>query len=370
MTLGLTLVLEALRGRELSSTGTIPAATSAQEVHAAVEVATRNKVLLAVLGPMLPALSPSDLEFSHNYRLRTLANNAALLREIVRVNRHLSDNKIDHIFIKGPIQSGVIYGDFLYRPASDIDVLVAARDYSHCVAVLAEIDFRPASTSIWWRAFLGEQHLVKKGDRPVTVDLHYRLQQPGSPPPKDMGRYLANPGYSTVLDVQVPRFADKDIPILSAISIVKALFNRETCGAHVCDLFALVKADTPEASSNFLVNADEQNLRGTALLALRIVSATFNVRYPMAEEIAAILPELADERLVRMAFTPLDPDLVWPRRRDVLWALCLQNRRAYAREILRSLASETALRLFERRPSPTAVAGPDQRRAGRSAPPS
>ena len=357
MTLGLTLVLQALRGRELSSTGTIPAATSRQEVQAALEVATRNKVLLAVLDPMLAALSPSDLEFLNNYRFHTLANNAALLREIVHVHRHLSDNKIEHIFIKGPIQSGVIYGDFLNRPASDIDILVSPRDYSRCVAALAEIDFTPASTSIWWRAFLGEQHLVKKGPRPVTVDLHYRLQQPGSPPPKDIGRYLANPGHSTVLDVQVPRLADKDIPILSAISIVKALFNRENCGAHVCDLFALFKADAPEAISNFLTNADEQNLRGTALLALRIVSATFDVRYPMAREIAAVLPELADEQLVRMAFTPLDPDLVWPRRRDVLWALCLQNRSAYAREILRSLASETALRLFERRPTPTPVAG-------------
>lgn len=321
-----------------------------QDVQTALRIGVRNKTLLAMMPMLRPLLSPADLALSENYRLLTFSKNAALLREIVQVCRCLSASRIVHIVIKGPIQSAAIHGDFMLRPASDIDILVAADDYSSGMTALAGLGYAPMSTSIWWRAFLGEQHLQKPGEQPITVDLHYRLQQPGSPPPRDVSAYLSKPGYSKVLDVDIPRLADADIPILSAISIVKALFNREHCGAHVYDLFAQVRPDVPQTLNTFLANADRQGLLGTSLLSLRIVEAAFGVKYSRDGEMAEILPQLSDDELVAMAFTPDDPELVWPRRRDVLWALCLRRPGQYAKEILRSIASETTLRLFERRP--------------------
>ncbi|MDB5621964.1 MAG: hypothetical protein JWR39_527, partial [Devosia sp.] len=53
----------------------------------------------------------------------------------------------------------------------------------------------------------------------------------------------------------------------------------------------------------------------------------------------------------RMLLTPDDPELVWPRRREVLWELCLRRPGQYTKEVARALASEAALRIFEPRSS-------------------
>ena len=84
------------------------------------------------------------------------------------------------------------------------------------------------------------------------------------------------------------------------------------------------------------------------LLALRTVCAVFGVELPSAHGAPTVLPGISPKTLIRMILTPEDPQLAWPMRRKVLWELCSRQPGQYAKEAARAIASETALRLFER----------------------
>lgn len=349
----LNLVVAAMRTRFNAGTGHLPAAPSAATVTAAMHIAVRNKLLLLLREPLRPAMTDEQSSHVDAYKFQTIQINATIMRESVALSEALSQQNVNFIFIKGPIQQKHVYGDFFSRPCSDIDILASPSDYSKIYDVISSIGYHTTSSSLWWRVFLGEQHLTKAGPPPVTVDLHYRIQQPGSPPPKSTQSYLARPDQTSVLGIPLQHLAAEDIPVLSAISIVKGLFNRESVGAHVADLYACIRPDVPQQLNTFLTIAAAQNLRGTAMLGLRIVSEVFGVKYHLAEEIDAMLPAVSGPDLVRMALTPTDPELVWPKRRDVLWHLCLKRPVRYAWEVARAMASEVALRLFERPETPT-----------------
>lgn len=349
----LDLVLAALRGRFVSGAMSSPTRSDPAIVTAAMQIAVRNKLLLSLEAPLAAVMDQTQIGYVSEYKLRTVQMNSALMRESAALSEAISKHDIEFIFIKGPIQQKSIYDDFFSRPCSDIDILASGENYQKIYAILSSLGYNTTSSSLWWRMFLGEQHLSKAGPPAVTVDLHYRIQQPGSPAPRSTKSYLANPDHTSVLGRQLPHLAREDVPVLSAISIVKGLFNRESVGAHVCDLYACVKADAPQQLNTFLTLATRQNLRGTALFALRIVSATFGAKYDVADEVEAMLPDVSGPDLVRMALTPDDPALVWPKRREVLWHLCQRRPLNYAGEAARALASEAALRLFER-PGPAA----------------
>ncbi|UJW87449.1 nucleotidyltransferase family protein [Devosia sp. SL43] len=348
----LDLVVAAMRARFNPGADRTPAAPSSETVTAAMHIAVRNKLLLLLREPLQPMLTDEQSSYIDVYRFQTMQMNSTIMRESAALSKALLEHNVGFIFIKGPIQQKYIYDDFFSRPCSDIDILAKSSDYSKIYDVISSIGYQTTSSSLWWRVFLGEQHLTKSGPPPVTVDLHYRIQQPGSPAPRSTQSYLARPDRTSVLGMPLEHLAAEDIPVLSAISIVKGLFNRESVGAHVADLYACVTPDVPQQLNTFLTIAAAQNLRGTALLALRIVSEVFGVKYHLAEEIGAMLPAVSGPDLVRMALTPTDPNLVWPKRREVLWHLCLKRPGRYAREIARAMASEAALRLFERPETP------------------
>lgn len=344
----LDLVVAAMRARFVPGAVLPPTRPCSSTITAAMEIAVRNKLLLLLREPWHTMLSKTDLAYIDHYKIRTIQLNSAIMRESVKLSENIRSNNIEFIFIKGPIQQSHIYDDFFSRPCSDIDILSNRSDYPKIYEILSSAGYSTTSSSLWWRVFLGEQHLTKIGPPPVTVDLHYRIQQPGSPAPRSTQSYLAKPDRTSVLGTPLPHLANEDVPVLSAVSIVKGLFNRESVGAHVADLYACVRADAPQQLNTFLTLATAQNLRGTAMLALRIVSETFGVKYQAYPEIETMLPGVSGSDLVRMALTPADPDLVWPKRREVLWQLCLKRPLRYAKEAARAMASEAALRLFER----------------------
>jgi hypothetical protein len=348
----LDLVVAAMRARFDPGATLPPAMPSPATVTAAMHIAVRNKLLLLLQGPLRPVLSVEQIGHIDAYRFQTMQMNSAIMRESVVLSEAISKSNVEFIFIKGPIQQKHIYDDFFSRPCSDIDILAHPSEYGKIYDTLSSIGYQTTSSSLWWRVFLGEQHLTKSGPPPVTVDLHYRIQQPGSPAPRSTQSYLAKPERTTVLGTPLVHLAAEDIPVLSAISIVKGLFNRESVGAHVADLYACITADVPQQLNTFLTLATAQNLRGTALLALRIVSEVFGVKYPLSGEVDAMLPGVSGPDLVRMALTPTDPELIWPKRREVLWHLCLKRPGRYALEAMRAMASEAALRLFERPETP------------------
>jgi len=345
-------VVAAMRARfdpDIPSSAKAPSALAGDGV---MHIAVRNKLVLLLGDQLQPALSDAHLRYTDYYRHQTMQMNSAILRESVSLFQLLKDNNEECIFIKGPIQQKIIYGDFFSRPTSDIDILVDPSSYRRVSNILSQQGYNSHSSSLWWRLFLGEQHLTKVGPPPLIVDLHYRMQQPGSPAPRSTRDYLSKPDWTSVMGVELPHLANHNVPVMSAISIVKGLFNRDSVGAHVADLYACIRADVPHQLNNFLTVASQQHLLGTAMLALRIISETFGVRLQPAAAIQAMLPGVSGTDLVRMALTPDDPTLLWPKRREVLWHLCLKHPGRYAKEATRALASETALRLFERPAEP------------------
>ncbi len=89
------------------------------------------------------------------------------------------------------------------------------------------------------------------GPKSSTVDLHYRLQQPGSPSPRDADGFLRRKRLVEITGTEVPFTSVADTLMLSCISVAKAMFNREPCAGYVCDI---------RASANRLDEADQQRV--------------------------------------------------------------------------------------------------------------
>ncbi len=328
-----------------------PAPGYAGDCSGVLRIAIANKILLYISEPLRHRLSPSERAAVAAYKFRTFQINSTLLRESLAVFATLEAVQTPFIYMKGPLQQRLVHGDFFTRPVADIDVLLPRRHHRAAAKSLEALNYRSASTSLWWRLFLGEEHLVKTGAFPTTIDLHYRLQQPGSPAPRRASQYLEMIDEIEFSGTQLPCLSRHNIPLISAISIAKGLYNREATAAHVCDLFVLLQGDLA-APARFLATAADQGLGGTALLALRAVTALFAKDNQPLDRGPPVLANISDETLTRMILTPDDPELVWPMRRDVLWELCLGQRTQYAKEVARALASEAALRLFEGRRLP------------------
>jgi hypothetical protein len=345
---GLDLLLERLRsalGKSL-----VPAASrpTSDAVESALALAADNKLLLLVASALDPDLSPAQQEHISRYKLLTMSRNTGILHELIHIRSALSVNHIKFIAMKGPLQQLQLHGNYFLRPSSDIDLLVADRDQLKSIKALSALEYEVKTTSVWWRTFLGEQHLVKRGPPAPSIDLHYRLQQPGSPAPRSTAPYLAKPAISTFLDVELPTLPADAVPLLCAMSIVKALYNRESAGAHVADLYVSLKAGAPQAINSFLTNARAQHIEGTALAALRILAEIFGGNFAAYSSPQPMLSLVTGRELVRLIFCPADSDLVWPKRRAVLWELCQRRPIDFIVEAARASSSELALRLFER----------------------
>lgn len=298
------------------------------------------------------------LQAADAYSRTVVGRNLVLLSEVAAVMRHFTARDILATVMKGPLQQKILYGDFFIRPAADIDILVAHRHFRKATDALLELQFEQLaeSRSIWWRWFLGEQHLVRQGDRPVSVDLHHRVQQPGSPAPADTRAFLSRSEPIAYRSEQLPALSREDVPLLSAISIVKALYNREAVGSHICDLYRAVGFDTA-ALVRFLAGAEQQEISGTAFAALRIVSIAFDHDFgDLQPKVAGALKGISDEDLLLMTFVPGATTLVWPKRRQILWALCAGDVRRYLREASWVVTSEACRRLVE--PAPPSDSNP------------
>ena len=185
----------------------------------------------------------------------------------------LRARQIDFVFLKGPFQQQLLYDDHFMKPSGDVDVLVSPAGFFPARDALRSIGYEVAgkSRSVWWVRFLGEQHMTRgDGPRPSTVDLHYRLQQPGSPSPRDADGFLRRKRQLEIAGATVPFTSAADTLLLSCISVAKALFNREPCAGYVCDVRASASR-LDEADQQLVLDAAvKQGLDDTLLLGLRV----------------------------------------------------------------------------------------------------
>jgi len=188
-----------------------------------------------------------------------------------------------------------------------------------------------------------------QGPKLSTVDLHYRLQQPGSPSPRDTDGFLRRKRALAIAGSSVPFISASDTLLLSCISVAKALFNREPCAGYVCDIRAAASRLSEAEQQNVLDYAAEQGLADTLLLGLRAADVLLGGAGTLLSDRAArILSRIGNEDLFHMVIAPWLSSLRWPQRRTVLWELCGREPVRYLTEAGWAASADLSRRIFER----------------------
>jgi hypothetical protein len=294
------------------------------------EVSWADAIRIAKKNKLLPALARSDSarsapgEAAAVLRKATMdvaAANSSVLVMVRTVCDALAKADFPFVIFKGPVQQRALHGDFFIKSAFDVDVLVANRDFDQARALLGSAGFAlpPDCAGRWWRLFLGEQHLVRADASRLTVDLHHRVQQPGCPPPRATERFLASPLLLQVGNTTVPTLQLPEIALLSAMSIVKAIYNRQPTGSHAMDLSAAFGRMTEPQAADTVEEARRQGLLRTLAFACRAADVTFGAATPAFAEVP--LADIDPRTLSRMVLSPDDPSIKWRKRRHFFRAL-------------------------------------------------
>jgi hypothetical protein len=314
-------------------------------LKAAIELARKGNVLQLVSGwfaaeapqeksGVVHALAESQKRESIEATSRAFAHTAVVTKEL-----HRQGTKF--VLIKGPHQQKILYGDYFIRRSNDVDILVSKRDFQRTIGDLRKIGLFKVNRSpfLWWDVFVGERHLAGGSEFQWSVDLHHRLQAPGSQQPKLTSAFLDSAIVMNTGPWQVPTLAPSFVPVLSSMSLVKALARRESSIKHVCDIFAAVGQSKVSSPSDLSRLAELQGLQGTVALALRAVDAVLGVGVSPSRTV--ILPEVSDSELARMV---TDPETVrsWPSRLELLRAACGGISANYLRELTWFTAAEIA----------------------------
>lgn len=336
-----------------ASAGETPMSTVS--VANVADIARLNKVATFVLKALSrsPGERPPDLfQWLDTYRRRTMAMNSSCIMDSMAIHTALDDRNIDFVFLKGPFQQQLLYGDHFMKPSGDVDILVSSSGFFKARDALRAIGYEVAgkSRSVWWVRFLGEQHMIRTaGLTSSTVDLHYRLQQPGSPSPRDTDGFLRRKRPIEIAGATMPFISASDTLLLSSISVAKALFNREPCAGYVCDVRASASRLSTTEQQNLLDYATEQGLVDTLLLGLRAADVLLGGAGTLLSERATrILSRIGNEDLLNMVIAPWLSSLRWPQRRTVLWELCGRAPVRYMAEAGWAASADLSRRIFER----------------------
>jgi hypothetical protein len=332
--------------------------------HLLTEIARLHKLTLFL--PRTPAYLPAGCErvpgIVDQIRLRTLQMNHQSLTAASEVADVLTRAGIAHMHFKGPLQQVALYGNLLRKPVGDADVLVAKADHLQACKLLEAAGYvsTDQGKQKWWTVFLGEVHLRKHGTGPM-VDLHQSLQQSGLPSPyrpELFTRRAVDMDYSG-RTYHVASSADRCL--IAAISVTKALYSQEPCGASATDLWAAWRSLSLTEREKTVNLAQLHGLQTTLALAVRTACAMYGppaladftaptVPAPLRQMIGpqGIVRTLGDADLARLGWQPWRNDGPRLRRRTILTSLCAGEPLRLARESLQLAASELYRRGLER----------------------
>ncbi len=285
-----------------------------------------------------------------SYQLRTKFLNAKGLWQIEKVVKTLTENEIDFVIFKGVLAQGIRYQNYFLRPAGDIDILVQRSSFTKAKHALKSLDYfvQPAHETRWWTEYMGEQHLVSKTPDNPKIDLHYRIQKPGLPQPRFIEDFIKRKQFYKLGDLDVPVLAEIDAFLVSAASIVKAIFNREACLDHVTDAFVFLQNLRLEDLNSLERHAEKHDYKQVVQFTIRIVDIIFDdLRISNMAQKITILNSIDDETLKCIIFRPQREASYWPRRRSLLWELSGRSLTKFSYESCRALLAEIARRIHQ-----------------------
>lgn len=254
------------------------------------------------------------------------------------------------VAFKGPYQHRQLHGDPFFCRSGDLDLLVAREDFDAALSAFEDEGFvRRIGTSAWWTSALGEVHLEHPGGG--VIDLHHRLQQPGCPPPQDVGAFLRDAQRQHIGGTEIMLPTRAQAVLICALNFIKEFAHRRSSARYAYDFATgILGMDNPEREA-FAALVMEQRLAGTVALAAALSERIFALALPLAPPLTArALPAWAGrEALLAMAFDPDGAQTQWPRRRAVLWSMCSGDSGAgkaaeFSREAARMIASEALRR--------------------------
>ncbi|MDC7676455.1 nucleotidyltransferase family protein [Asticcacaulis machinosus] len=292
-------------------------------------------------------MTPSDHDAAQykdfvNENRSVALTNSRILHLIHKTHLTLESAGINHVFYKGPLQQKILYGDFFSKKSVDADLLVARKDFSRAREVLVAAGFSvPAECHrLWWRIFLGEQHLFREGSAPHSVDLHHRLQQPGSPAPRHIDRFMSDSVKVNLGSLNIPTPNIKYIVLISAMNLVKAIYNRQPGGSYAMDLLTALRRMTPHEIKAVRDEAQSQGLNNTVRFSSRLSALVFGVADLFST--APLTFPFDEDQMSALLLSPETATDHMPRRRVMLSYLSDHPISDFPRETLRWLASETA----------------------------
>lgn len=256
----------------------------------------------------------------------------------------LAGARIAGVAFKGPFQHRRIHGDPFFARSGDLDLLVAREDFARALAAFEAEGFaRRGDTTLWWTSALGEVHLVHREGG--VIDLHHRLQQPGCPPPRDLGEFLREAEREQVGSVEIAVPTRVQAVLICALNLTKEFAHRRPSARYAYDFAAGVLGMDEAERRAFAALAARQRLTATVGFAAALAGTIFDIALPLAAPgMHRAFPAWASrEAVLAMAFHPDGHATPWPRRRAVLWAMC-SGAGEFSREAARMIASEALRR--------------------------
>ncbi len=312
------------------------------------EVARLNK-LTGFLTPYRARLLPffPDLvRLIDQRRLIALAMNRKRVGLSAAVAANLTRHRIAHLNIKGVLQQQALYDDPYMKPTADADIVVMPQDFARAAKLMEADGFRCEAGTLtpWWRVFLGAQHFERGED---LVDLHYKLQRPGCPGVRRVDKFFRRAVVQTFegQKFQVPSLSDRCL--MAAVSVVKSAYVRDASGNYLADLAAALDRLSVKERADLPRLAKGHGLSETLDYATQCLDALV-VPFGAPSRATGPMPVagLDGGRLCRMVMEPWAPDLDWPRRREMLRALCGPSRLRYANEVISAATSEGVARIL------------------------
>ena len=293
---------------------------------ALIATAAAGRLLTHVYdGAMICGLdAPSSLrDAARAFRARALLMNSVNLSTIQRVSALLGRSGLAFVLIKGPMQLHRLYGDYFVRPSSDVDLLVDRRDYDRAAKALQGLGYQAAERceSRWWRHYLGEQHFLASDKALATVDLHHRVQQPGCPAPRELASYIRTASQIALGHASVPVLSGVHACLLMAISFVKAVYHREHSMRYLCDLALMLRGLTRSDLVRLEQVAEAQGIQNLLMFAWCCAAELLPMALPPVPWRTGS-PLLGHDMLSAIVLTPENAEIIWPKRRQLLWRLC------------------------------------------------
>lgn len=181
------------------------------------------------------------------------------IAESLHVIDVLTGADIEPILYKGSLRSQNVYGNWWSRTSSDVDLLVPTSDFNSAKKALEAAGYKilVEPTSVWWSDYLGELPFLSPRENGAVVDLHYQVQQPGGPFPKNLHSFFSNAETVSFGNRAVETLSQADAFLVSLISYGKAVRAGEPW-LHTAHEICTVYLNASDSERKNLVDAAKQ----------------------------------------------------------------------------------------------------------------